>query len=717
MKRDKEGSVLVLILVIAASAGMLLASLSNLAITEKRLNDNARLLLEAREAAEATVECGFSQLVSRFEERTNFPINSLAPDANPVILTEDYFDLFNSGSGMTASKVQLPGYPYNPKTAWNTQDTELIAGQIPPGEWKFIDSRTPGNEEDPLQDKLVFIREVKVFGKATVENETTGYRHTAYVQQSLQVRDAPLFAHAIFYNMDMEIAPGQDMDIEGAVHANGKMYIQAGRSLDFYKNVSATGQIFHGPNPGISKGTSNHRVSFDNGLGEQISMHDGNKWIDSKLDDFGSLADNRWNGRVKGYEHGIQHHNPVAIKDYVPDNPDTPEEDDDLNYAYQIIQPLQNAEDDDYNSELEQNKFAYKAGMVVDVNIWSDDVEVYRYRYDEGGNIQYDSSGEPKKHILYKEKDDMPDFIKLERYNAKDEDVESGLYDAREGRGINLVEIDIGRLKEVVEANNKPKKGKKYWGNNGWAKPEQWWNGIVYVDFPQRTDPERPDGVIPAVAGWGLKLHNGKEIPNPDWKHEEDLYGMTLATNAPLYVQGHYNADGKKSTGSPTDPDFDDVTKEPPAALVADAVTVLSEDWEDEDSMKKLKKHRRAKTMTEVAAAILTGLVPSDKHNNNKYSGGVENFPRFLEAWGTALRYRGSMVALFESEVATGTWSYGGNVYTAPSRNWGFNSLFSEGYYPPGTPNTRTFRKVNFRDLTEAEFAAELSHLHNAFGI
>ncbi|NBD38716.1 MAG: hypothetical protein GVY10_09115, partial [Verrucomicrobia bacterium] len=453
MKREKDGSVLVLILVIAATAGMLLTSLSDLAITEKRFNDDARLLLEAKEAAEATVECGFSQLVSRFEERTSFPINSLAPDANPVILTDDYYDLFNSGAGTMASKIRLPAYPYNPKTAWNTQDTELIAGQIPPGEWKFIDSRTPGNEFDPLRDKLVFIREVNVFGKATVENETTGYRHTAYVQQSLQVRDAPLFAHAIFYNMDMEIAPGQDMDVMGSVHANGNMYIQAGRSLDFYKNVSATGHIFHGPNPGISKGTSNSRVSFHNGLGDQVAMHDGHRWIDSRLDDFGSLASNRWNGNVQGYEHGIQHHNPVAIKDYVPDNPETVAMDDDLNHAYHIIQPLQNTGDDEYNPDLEKQKFAHKAGLVVNVNIWSDDVEVYRYQYDEDGNIQHDSSGDPKKHVLYREKDDMPDFVKLERYKAKDQDVEGGLYDAREGKGVHLVEVDIGRLKEVVEAN------------------------------------------------------------------------------------------------------------------------------------------------------------------------------------------------------------------------------------------------------------------------
>lgn len=69
------------------------------------------------------------------------------------------------------------------------------------------------------------------------------------------------------------------------------------------------------------------------------------------------------------------------------------------------------------------------------------------------------------------------------------------------------------------------------------------------------------------------------------------------------------------------------------------------------------------------------------------------------------------MVVLYESEVATEPWSYGGNIYTAPHRDWGFHVLFSQGIYPPGTPNTRTFRCYYFRSIGRERFEEEVAEL------
>ena len=141
---------------------------------------------------------------------------------------------------------------------------------------------------------------------------------------------------------------------------------------------------------------------------------------------------------------------------------------------------------------------------------------------------------------------------------------------------------------------------------------------------------------------------------------------------------------------------------------MADAINVLSSDWDDNDSFTGVGG--RAAQPTEVSAAFLTGNVPSNT-TTNTYSGGVENFPRFLENWsGVDFAYRGSMVALFESEVATGAWGKG-NVYIPPNRNWGFNSLFGSANrrFPPGTPSTRSFRRVDYHELDQATFAAALA--------
>jgi hypothetical protein len=83
----------------------------------------------------------------------------------------------------------------------------------------------------------------------------------------------------------------------------------------------------------------------------------------------------------------------------------------------------------------------------------------------------------------------------------------------------------------------------------------------------------------------------------------------------------------------------------------------------------------------------------------------VENFPRFHENWSNIrFRYRGSMVALFNSTIATGGWASA--RYSAPTREWGFSQMFQQGRQPPGTPMLRTFRRVTYGDLTTAQFNA-----------
>ena len=223
----------------------------------------------------------------------------------------------------------------------------------------------------------------------------------------------------------------------------------------------------------------------------------------------------------------------------------------------------------------------------------------------------------------------------------------------------------------------------------------------------------RADGVEVPEDNWGVQLLNGSAIPNPSYAISKGIYGTTIATNNPLYVVGNYNADGNSATGADG---ASDNANEPPAALVGDAVTILSTAWGNNDSDEALTS-RVASAFTEVSAAILTGLVPSDNVNNNTYSGGVENFPRFLDNWsGKTFRYRGSMVALFESEVATQAWG-GGDIYSPPTRDWSFDQKFGTGMYPPGTPNTRTYRRINFRELNKSEWTTEINALKSQFGI
>jgi hypothetical protein len=213
-----------------------------------------------------------------------------------------------------------------------------------------------------------------------------------------------------------------------------------------------------------------------------------------------------------------------------------------------------------------------------------------------------------------------------------------------------------------------------------------------------------------------VRFVNGSQVPNRQQVAAGRAEGVTFATNASAYIVGNLNADGTLAG------DLSDMTTpepgEAPVAIVADAINVLSNSWWNSGSglptgdSSSNNTTRPGASNTEISAALLTGIVSSV--GSGSYSGGVENYPRFHENWsGDSLRYRGSIVALFESEIATGPWSSA--RYGAPRREWGFNSLFGGGRYPPGTPRLRTYRRLDYRDLTPQAFNTLLADARLGF--
>jgi len=137
-----------------------------------------------------------------------------------------------------------------------------------------------------------------------------------------------------------------------------------------------------------------------------------------------------------------------------------------------------------------------------------------------------------------------------------------------------------------------------------------------------------------------------------------------------------------------------------PASLVGDAITVLSTAWNDANGNTSLSS--RAASSTTVNAAFLSGIVPTGIYSSVKqYSGGVENFPRFLEDWsGDTLTYNGSMVVMFYSQIATGLWRGTGgtyDIYNPPNRAWAFDINFMNSLkLPPGTPSARALIRLSY---------------------
>ena len=227
-------------------------------------------------------------------------------------------------------------------------------------------------------------------------------------------------------------------------------------------------------------------------------------------------------------------------------------------------------------------------------------------------------------------------------------------YDGREQRFVDVLDIDIGEL-----------------GN--WIAGEP--SGITqifYLTFVGTCgfDPQG-DGCFPVV-----RLINGSEI---SWGP------FTFATDQSLYTQGDYNTVNWK-----------------PAALVSDAINILSNNWQDANQQVLVENPA---TETWVNAAILAGHTSTNCDHEDagcspSYGGGFENFQRFREDWSPGslitYHYRGSLVSLSFSQIAVAP--HNGSYYDPPLRDWAFDTRFDlPSNLPPGTPNVTQIFQVSFR--------------------
>jgi len=166
----------------------------------------------------------------------------------------------------------------------------------------------------------------------------------------------------------------------------------------------------------------------------------------------------------------------------------------------------------------------------------------------------------------------------------------------------------------------------------------------------------------------GVELINGQQLPKA---------GLTIATPDPVYIVGDYNT---TSDGANFSKGVNSTTFTRPAAVLGDSINVLSTAWVDANSLSPT----RIAADTTINAAFLSGIVPT---GNGFYSGGVENFTRFLENWsGKNFYYNGSMVVMFNSQIAKAPYG-GAGVYSPPSRHWAFDVNFLDvNKLPPATP-------------------------------
>ncbi|MGB8510978.1 MAG: hypothetical protein WCD76_21585 [Pyrinomonadaceae bacterium] len=233
-----------------------------------------------------------------------------------------------------------------------------------------------------------------------------------------------------------------------------------------------------------------------------------------------------------------------------------------------------------------------------------------------------------------------------------------------------------------------------------------------------------------------VRLFNGEDLQVSGATGKlSQTKGITVATENMVYIWGNYNTTGvncQPTVGStlniPTEPCHYN-GEQVPASIVADAFTPLSKTWFDsstslypEDTNKRIadinlntSSSQTIATMTSVRAGIIAGNNlsalagapdagdPAESH----LSGGIHNFPRFLELWGSNLNsdnrswnYVGALIPLYHSTQAMGPYNSVSSIYGAPIRNWAFDDSFRDPTrLPPGTPLFQYIQPTGFRQV------------------
>jgi len=400
---------------------------------------------------------------------------------------------------------------------------------------------------------------------------------TITLQETFEVGLVPIFQFSVFYDEDLEIAPGPSMLLLGRVHSNGDLYIQSENSLHIDSYMTAHGDIYHGRKPGSGLSDANGDVDIMSLDGSYYSMKDGSDWLDSEDSYWFDSSVARWGGRVQDASYGQESLN-------------LPLEDESNPHAIIERDTANGGNPDSFENEAEL-KIVEGTALWYNGSSWIDvttDLET-------AGILQ-----------------------------------ETTFRDRREGEDVTVYDIDLNAFSTS-----------SYFPSNG----------IVW------TADDR--------SGYrATRLYNADEV-------ESDI-GFTLASENPVYTQGDVNSVDKK-----------------PMAIITDALTILSNNWDDANAT--LSTSDRQATDTETNFAYITG---NRETGGSYYNGGLENLPHFLETWsGDTLTYTGSMICLWQSQVST-SWP---TEYSPPYRDWSFdNDLTDPDKMPPGTPCVRTFIRMGW---------------------
>jgi len=457
------------------------------------------------------------------------------------------------------------------------------------------------------------------------------YSVSATVQEVVNATIIPLFQFAIFYNMDMDVSPGQPMNIGGNVFCNATIWMWPYAAMVFSNNVDAAGVVTNHMQPYDQQSSSGYVAPTYNLAGQPVSK------VDSLTLPIGT------------------NNNPSAVEAIINLPSST--------------NGAPNAQAYTTNGQI----YLFNESDIIISNAATG------LPGTKGTNITIWFQDNQQASALTQLQPDVTNVVGTVTNKYFSFVTNVSFYDFRESDTVQAVQIDVSKLNVwLTNAAGGNSINRTSYTDKG--------NGIrsiyVYNNVPLNSSQ------LPAV-----RMINGAQLPSttdPGGSGRTSS-GLTVTTPQPIYIKGDYNVQTSAGTSSGAN-----TTYTYPAAIMGDAITVLSSSWNDTGSayLAGGSLGSRNASSTTINAAALEGIVQSTNSGGNHYSGGIENFMRLEEDWtGDTLTYNGSIVVMFPSIYATSFWQIPGNYYQPPTRHWGFDVNFTNpGKLPPLTP--RFFRII-----------------------
>jgi hypothetical protein len=462
-------------------------------------------------------------------------------------------------------------------------------------------------------------------------------RTEAMLEMVFRSRLVPMFQFAAFYDKDLEINPGPPMTLNGRVHTNGDLYLSPRQTLTIQGQTSTAGRLFRGrKEQNICHLGSTVAIRGADGVYRPLECQGETRRAYSQSE----VAP--WGGRIQV---GVDRVTVPAPEELDPDPGRT--------YFSQA------------HLRLRLNLFNNPPTVEVVLPDGNEDSLATSVLNLCPGTI----GGPPGRAVGYSDT----------------------FFDNREGRAIQMLEVDLQALLDCAHLHNLLRGGVRL--------DDDTYGGLVFhltVHGPN----SRAQG-----NGYGVRIRNGAYIgssipgaPRPR--------GLTIVSDQPVYIQGDFNRNENWI----------------PAAFLVDAINILSNAW-DSDRRSRRPVAQRQASDTEVNAAFLAGTDTTGGvegvggQDRGQYNGGLENYPRFHEAWQwgsgnnrtfATFTYRGSFVSLGPSRRAGGRWCYGTDncnrydtdnfhgTYEAPRRQWSYDVRFSQGQLPPLSPRFVYLKQERF---------------------